>query len=135
MKKQELVSRLKEDEEHFKRSAWKRGVFNYAVDLVDALPEGEYTRDNIMKALLNGADSWSDYSYGGSALIYDSDIAEALCTPSRLRQKKGGDLQPHLNVTWLDLQARALSQAAYIIQRRIPSVLSATLSLIHAGAR
>lgn len=45
-------------------------------------------------------------------LIYDGDIAERLCTPSEYKRKRGGDFQPNSRETWLDVQARALYQAA-----------------------
>lgn len=69
------------------------------------------------KALLNGADNWRQYSYGGCALIYDSDIAETLCSPSELKKVKGGDRQPNSRESWLDVQARALYQAERLIVR------------------
>jgi len=61
--------------------------------------------------LLNGAHDWIEYSYGGCSFIFDSDIAERLCTPSELKKKKGGELQPNSYELWLDVQARALNQA------------------------
>jgi hypothetical protein len=61
--------------------------------------------------LLNGADDWKAYSWGGGALIYDSDIAEALCTPSELKKTKNGQRRPNKNEERLDTQARALWQA------------------------
>ena len=48
----------------------------------------------------------------GSALIYNGDIAERLCTPSEFKAKKQGDLPPNSSEEWLDCQARALSQAS-----------------------
>ena len=107
MKKEQLIKAI---ETTSARSAWKKGVKNYAIDLLDGL-EGEVTREN----LLNGARDWSHYSYGGSALIYDTDIAEALCSPSELKKCNGGDWQPSKRETWLDVQARALSQACRLI--------------------
>jgi hypothetical protein len=95
------------------RSAWERGVELYAQELLESL-EGPYSA----AALLNGAESWGAYSYGGSALIYDTDIAERLCSPSELKRKRGGELPPSSRETWLDAQARALSQAARIVARR-----------------
>ena len=86
------------------RSAWSRGVKIYALELLESL-EVDYTAD----ALLNGADNWQAFSYGGSALIYDADIAERLATASDLKRKKGGTLPPNTSETWLDCQARALS--------------------------
>ena len=104
------------------RSAWDRGVKSYAVDLLDELTEniqGGYIDPEdldspalLKKALLNGAADWAQYSWGGCSLIYDGDVAERLCTPSELKRKRGGDLQPNSRETWLDVQARALYQAA-----------------------
>lgn len=56
----------------------------YAIDMLEGLedaPEllgGEQTRE----LLLNGAGDWEQCSWGGCALVYDADIAHALCTPS-----------------------------------------------------
>ena len=62
-------------------------------------------------AALNGARNWSDYSWGGSAFVYDRDIAAALCTPSELRRTRNGERRPNSREEWLDVQARALHQA------------------------
>lgn len=104
------------------RSAWDNGVKMYALELVEELAEniqGGYIDPEdldspalLKKALLNGAADWAQYSWGGSSLIYDGDIAERLCTPSELKRKRGGDLQPNSRENWLDVQARALYQAA-----------------------
>lgn len=99
-------------------SAWKRGVKDYALELVESA-EVELTPENAKSALLNGAKDWNQYSYGGCSTIYDADIAERLCTPSFLRKKKGGDLQPGTRVNWLDWQACALSQAFNLIIRNL----------------
>lgn len=98
-----------------KQSAWSKGVQLYAEDLREFLAENnlQATKEN----LLNGARDWSEYSYGGCSLIYNADIAERLCSPSELKRKKGGELQPNSVETWLDVQARALSQAARIVLR------------------
>ena len=104
------------------RSAWNRGVKSYAVDLLDELAEniqGGYIDPADLespalmeKALLNGAADWDQYSWGGCALCYDGDIAKALCTPSEYKRTRGGELRPNSRETWLDVQARALYQAA-----------------------
>ena len=109
------------------RSAWGRGVKEYAEELAEELEEaiqgGYFTDDKLtdraaLKAqLLNGAKDWSQYSYGGSALIYDGDIAERLCSPSELKKTKGGERRPNIREEWLDVQARALRQAANMIMR------------------
>lgn len=97
-------------------SAWKRGVKDYALELVESA-EVELTPENLKTTLLNGAKDWSQYSNGGCSAIYDADIAERLCSPSELKRKKGGDLQPNTRETWLDVQARALFQAFNLISR------------------
>ena len=106
------------------RSAWDKGVTIYAVALLDDLEESRrfnnadmYIHPLELKAeLLNGADSWDAYSWGGSALIYDCDIAERLCTPSELKRTRNGERRPNSREEWLDTQARALYQAARRIQ-------------------
>jgi hypothetical protein len=94
------------------RSAWGRAVKTYASELLDGL-DGEYRA----AALLNGAENWRAYSFGGCSLIYDAEIAERVCSPSELKRKRGGDLAPNSRESWLDCQARALSQAARLISR------------------
>lgn len=103
------------------RSAWSRGVKAYTYELLDEVAEAlEYQGKgeacptdwaSLRDLALNGADDWEAYSWGGSSLIYDSDIAERLCNPSELRRTKGGDLRPNCREQWLDTQARALYQA------------------------
>ena len=96
------------------KSAWDKGVNNYAIDLVNDC-ERELTLEN----LLNGARDWSEYSYGGCSLIYDADICEALCSPSEIKRTDSGRLSPNSREEWLDVQTRALKQAS----RRIFSAL------------
>jgi hypothetical protein len=98
-----------------RKSAWTKGVEIYAQEMQEFLTENNLpaTKDN----LLNGASNWKDYSYGGSSLIYDYQIAERLCTPSELKRTDNGRLQPNRNETWLDCQARALFQSSRIVLR------------------
>lgn len=104
------------------RSAWARGVKEYAIELLEKFGEwlecaseyGETLPELSTKTLLNGAASWSQYSFGGGSLIYNEGIAERLCTPSELRKCRGG-LRNLGGVEWLDHQARALQQAATLI--------------------
>lgn len=109
------------------RSAWERGVKEYAAELVEELREaieGGYEYDEDIKApkllermMLNGAADWAQYSWGGCALIYDGDIAERLCCPSELKKTRNGERRPNSREEWLDTQARALYQAANKIRR------------------
>ena len=115
------------------RSAWSRGVKAYASDLLDELDDQVrhgYTDAEdlespslLKRALLNGADSWSQYSWGGSSLIYDGNIAERVCCPSELKKTRGGDRRPNCREEWLDVQARALNQAEIRIRRAVSALL------------
>lgn len=114
MKKEEVLKKL---EAKKTRSAWQRGVKDYAIDLLDNIEGDEMPPVNeIKKALLNGADDWYQYSWGGCALIYDGDICNALCSPSKIKRKREGELPPNNHEDWLDVQARALVQACFIIR-------------------
>lgn len=100
------------------RSAWNKGVTLYARDLLDEIQERtnyehkEPENAAELKAYaLNGAESWEQYSWGGSALIYNGDIAERLCSPSELKKTRNGERRPNSREEWLDTQARALFQA------------------------
>lgn len=102
------------------KSAWNRGVTAYARELLSDVVENveraycaaPQTRAEFCRVARNGAGTWREYSYGACALVYDGDIAERLCTPSELKKKRGGELNPNSRETWLDVQARALNQAA-----------------------
>lgn len=111
------------------RSAWNKGVTQYALEMVEQLGEqinGGYFEEldlteskKVRAALLNGAADWNQYSWGGCSLIYDSDIAERLCSPSELKKTRNGERRPNSREEWLDTQARALFQAANRVCRHI----------------
>lgn len=96
------------------RSAWDKGVKLYALELLDNVddPDALTNEKLLYRALLNGAANWQQYSKGGCALCCNQDIAERLCTPSELRRTKDRDRNPNSRESWLDVQARALYQAA-----------------------
>ena len=110
MTRTELLNKLSERTD---RSAWDKAVTLYACELVESLEVEELPEDfaEFKNLMLNGASDWSQYSWGGSSLIYDYDIAERTCTPSELKKTKGGERRPNSHEEWLDVQARALSQA------------------------
>ena len=106
------------------RSAWDKGVTLYALELLDNirdLPAAD-SRQEIQKALLNGASDWSEYSWGGCSLIYNGEIAARLCSPSEFRRTRGGEWRPNRRENWLDVQARALYQAFRLICRAAEGV-------------
>ena len=113
------------------RSAWDKGINDYAYDLLDkvevAAQDGKQlnTISEWKEAMLNGAQNWGEYSYGGCSLIYDCDIAKRLCTPSELKRKRNGELNPNSRESWLDVQTRALYQA----QARICEILRFKLGI------
>ena len=98
------------------RSAWMRGVKEYAIEMV-CNAEGPPLAGvaDLKKELLNGARTWKEFSEGGCALIYDGEIAERLCSPSEFRKTRQGERAPNSRETWLDVQARACGQAATLI--------------------
>ena len=109
------------------RSAWNKGVQAYALELLDDdyIKLETVTGMNGLKTLLlNGAQNWHEFSYGGCSLIYDKDIAQRLCNPSELKSRNGGNWQPSKRENWLDCQARALSQAFWLIYQTWCDVLS-----------
>lgn len=95
-------------------SKWTQGVDEYAEELREFLIDEKL--DVTLENMLNGASDWKQYSWGGSSLIYDYDIAERLATPSEIksRTRKDGSFNQmaNANETWLDVQARALYQAS-----------------------
>lgn len=114
----EIITELKERKD---RSAWSRGVTGYAIEMAENLAEnidGGYidadsiqTYAELKAACLNGADDWSQASWGGCYECYDGDIAERLCNPSELKKTRNGERRPNAREEWLDVQARALHQA------------------------
>ena len=105
-----------------RRSAWDRGLISYAYMILDnglmqdqdreSAPAPDHITRQLAAWLMDGADSWRTYSYGGCALIYDGGIARTLCAPWELRRTRYGARRPNSRETWLDVQARALMQAA-----------------------
>lgn len=109
------------------RSAWSKGVQSYAFHILAQFED--WRRFNESEGLecpeldevtaLNGASNWSVWSYGGCGLVYDSAIAERLCTPSELRKLDGGARVPTGAATWCDIEARAARQAWRMIAEAV----------------
>lgn len=103
---------------HKYRSVWDKGVTEYAVELAESLKNWDKQPGSVAELremMLNGASDWKAYSWGGWSLIYNLDIAERLCSPSELKRvtnKNGLRDYPNSREHWLDVQARALYQAA-----------------------
>ena len=106
------------------RSAWDSGVNAYALELAEELRErAEHEGRNpepgkeCREWMLNGAADWQQYSWNGSSLIYNGDIAARLCCPSELKKTRDGERRPNSREEWLDTQARALTQACNRVAR------------------
>ena len=95
------------------RSAWENGVILYALEMLEGTENHEviYSKKELKKVILDGAQDWKEYSYAGCALVYNADIAARLCNRTELKKTQGGKRQPNRYENWLDVQARALSQA------------------------
>ena len=122
------LNEIKKELEQVKtRSAWDAGVKFYAFDLLDDLGEWQNyekrqdipTGKSLEDVLLNGASNWGVYSWGGSSLCYNGDIAKRLCTPSELKKTWEGAKRPNAREEWLDTQARALFQAFQMLKNII----------------
>lgn len=116
--------RILQEEQKKERGAYGRGVYEYAFDIIDVLEgyepeelEAVKNRQYLKKLMLCGAESTKEASYGACFLIYDEDIAERLCNPSELKKTKHGQRRPNRNEEWLDVQARALNAAIWIVSR------------------
>ena len=117
---EKLKSILEEEYENTK-GTYKKAIILYALELVDNIGDHYATtqeqRDNLekiekqdLKALaLNGADSWSQYSWGGCSLCYNYDILSRLFCPSIVKKYKNADTVRGRHL--LDYQATALSRA------------------------
>lgn len=100
------------------RSAWKKGVKAYALQMANKVERlcdervGTYrSLAEAKEAVMGGARNWREASYGGMWFVRDGDIAGRLCTVTELKRCKGGEKAPNKEETWLDVQARALAQA------------------------
>ena len=125
---QKMTEALEQINSKRSSSAWKRGVAQYTAEIMENVSgygrEPESVED-LNSMMLNGARNWSEYSWGGCSLIYDADIAEVLCTPSELKKTNNGERRPNSREEWLDVQARALGQAAWRIKEAYKKAVKA----------
>ena len=146
-----MIKNLKEKEKKA-RSKWGKAVLDDAQWLLENVLEWNDWEENkevelTEKYLLNGAENWNQFSWGGSALIYDGDIAEHYSTPSELKKVGFGktdmgkdvhgkqnfanyvEKRPNANEEWLDVQARALRQAWWAIRDEMNGTTEFSMSL------
>jgi hypothetical protein len=100
------------------RSARERGVKAQALDLIEGHDTLRCHAEELQEQLLNNARDWYQYSWGGSALVYNGDIAERYMTPSELKRYNapGHDAEMAFGgENLIDMQARALKQAYRVV--------------------
>lgn len=109
-----------------RKSAWEKGVELYAEELMEnynskaeAMGRKASSKAEAKEWLLNGAGTFTTYSYSGFSLCYNKDIAERLCNNTELKKTKNGMRRPNDAETWLDVQTRALYQAAEMVLEKI----------------
>ena len=100
------------------RGAWATGVKAYAQMIIEEIAEraewegrNPETLAELQNWALNGADDWTQASYGGGYLVYNYDIAHTLCNPTELKKTQEGAKAPNPREDWCQVQARALYQA------------------------
>lgn len=124
------------------RSQWKRAVKLYERELYESIAEksdkalvkafafADYDgiKRHINSLLLNGAETWEQFSKGGNSLCYKGDIEERLLPPSQRGKYSGERL--------LAMQAEALREAAGSIAYKLAPVVDwAELSCWRHAAR
>ena len=128
MRKELIIRELENMKKRFARSAWDKGVYDYAFDILEPLCD---ELENVKAdTLMNGASSWKDYSYGGCALICDDDIAKRMCTPSEYKKYLNAGPNSKLSDSdyWLgNVQTRALFQAMAKIRRAYTRIRNTTI--------
>lgn len=106
------IDRLK-----MRKSAWSNGVKAYMHDFIDyddvlfskLIKSQIFGFAGFEKILLNGANNWGHYSWGGCSLCYNYDILTRLCPASIIKKYENCSMVN--GVELLDIQARALRQA------------------------
>lgn len=124
MRKELLVWELENMKKLFARSAWDKGVYDYAFDILE--PLGDELENVKADTLMNGANTWTEYSYSGRALICDDDIAKRMCTPTEYKKYLNASPNNKLSDSdyWLgDVQPRALFQAMLKICSAYTSII------------
>lgn len=93
----ELKDKLNEEEKKA-RGTYQKAICKYAFELVDNIADAYITTaeelehlekiTNLKERALNGAENWSQYSWGGCSLCYNYDILKRLFCPSIVKNTK-----------------------------------------------
>lgn len=114
MTNKQILELLKDEARKAKaRSKWLKGIKAYCFDLLDYLEEDENfkidTYNDFSKALFCGATNWKQLASCGEhpTLVSNYAIRERLLTDTEKKKS---------NIDEIDLQARALEQAANVLK-------------------
>lgn len=112
------------------RGTWSRAVREDACTLVEGVEVDALPIDPgaLRCLLLNGARDWYEYSYGGSALIYNEDIAAHYFNKSehaRWSRPRHDSGMAFNGEEILEMQGRALAQAFRIVLRCVSRIACA----------
>ena len=135
--KSEIEGMIKslEAKEKKARSKWGKAVLQDAQWLLKNVIEGyDEPYELSEKLVLNGASDWKQFSWDGSGLISNAEIAEHYSTPSELKNflTKDGGIKRDTNTAGehlLDIQARALRQAWWAIRDEMKGTTEFSMSL------
>lgn len=115
---EELKNKLNEEQKKA-RGAYNKAIYQYIFELVDNIADNYITTadelehleniTNLKERALNGAENWTQYSWGGCSLCYNYDILKRLFCKSIVEKYKNADTVRGRHL--LDYQASALSRA------------------------
>lgn len=109
----ELLNKLEKKQKKY-TSKRMQAIFDYAIDEVEERHDIEEYQNNIKykelkEILLNGAENWREYSFGGCSLIYNSEIVARLPKSFKRYKNNGTKL--------LEIQANYLHNALFEIYK------------------
>ena len=127
MNVKELKNKLNEEQKHA-RGTYQKALYQYAFELVDNIADNyistaeelEHLENitNLKERALNGAENWTQYSWGGGSLCYNYDILTRLFCPSLVKKYQYSDTirGRHLLEYQASALARAFSKINFIIK-------------------
>lgn len=104
-----------------RRSAWDKGVYAFAVRILDAYESRTaWQREDLLpnnkaafiECLRRSWGNWSAFDHNTAHPLTAEAVCKALCSPSEAKKKKNGILPPNAFESWADVATRAYSQAA-----------------------
>lgn len=113
------------------KSFWDDGIWSYANAILESVDNDKFyesipgTREELEKVLLDGFNTWEEYSDNGMSLTIDDDIMDRLCGTTSLiyreddvkRANKAHIIMTTTKVDWMSIQVKALYQAFDMIAR------------------